>query len=201
MADVDVAYNEDQAPLEALLRAIDRPGDYCAQGRLFVPMPLVEVEGAGPLSFPITAQQAHALPLAAGHRQVVGQRAGPQAGAHMHVEGERRRPAIAPDLGRHQRIGFQIGAMPAMLLRNAHREQPGLVQVLVVRHREDRLAVPLFGAFREPVLAKPPGRGAKRRLFVAEAVIVRIEHRRIALPGLRRHLTTSACRGNFRPPG
>ena len=60
MADVDVAYNEDQAPLEALLRSIDRTGDYCAQGRLFVPMPLVEVEGAGPLSFPITAQQAHA---------------------------------------------------------------------------------------------------------------------------------------------
>ena len=65
MADVDVAYNEDQAPLEALLRAIDRPGDYCTQGRLFVPMPRVEVEGAGPLSFPITAQQAHALTAAA----------------------------------------------------------------------------------------------------------------------------------------
>ncbi len=65
MADVDVAYNEDQAPLEALLRAIDRPGDYCAQGRLFVPMPLVEVDGVGPLSFPITAQQAHALNAAA----------------------------------------------------------------------------------------------------------------------------------------
>lgn len=65
MADVDVAYNEDQAPLEALLRSIDRPGDYCTQGRLFVPMPLVEVEGAEPLSFPITAQQAHALTAAA----------------------------------------------------------------------------------------------------------------------------------------
>ena len=65
MADVDVAYNEDQAPLEALLRSVDRPGDYCTEGRLFVPMPLVEVDGAGPLSFPITAQQAHALSAAA----------------------------------------------------------------------------------------------------------------------------------------
>ena len=65
MADVDVAYNEDQAPLEALLRSIDRPGNYCTQGRLFVPMPLVEVEGAGPLSFPITARQARALTAAA----------------------------------------------------------------------------------------------------------------------------------------
>lgn len=61
MADVDVAYNEDQAPLEALLRSIDRPGNYCTQGRLFVPMPQIEVEGAGSLSFPITTQQAHAL--------------------------------------------------------------------------------------------------------------------------------------------
>ena len=65
MADVDVAYNEDQAPLEALLRSIDRPGNYCTQGRLFVPMPRVEVEGAGSLSFPITTQQARALTAAA----------------------------------------------------------------------------------------------------------------------------------------
>ena len=65
MADVDVAYNEDQAPLEALLRSIDRPGDYCTHGRLFVPMPQIEVEGAGSLSFPITAQQAQALTAAA----------------------------------------------------------------------------------------------------------------------------------------
>ncbi len=65
MADVDVAYNEDQAPLEALLRSIDRPGNYCTQGRLFVPMPLVEVEGAGSISFPITRQQARALTAAA----------------------------------------------------------------------------------------------------------------------------------------
>ena len=65
MADVDVAYNEDQAPLEALLRSIDRPGNYCTQGRLFVPMPLVEVEGAGSISFPITTQQSRALTAAA----------------------------------------------------------------------------------------------------------------------------------------
>ena len=59
--DVDVAYNEGQAPLEALLQSIDRPGDYCTQGRLFVPMPRVEVAGAGVLSFPVTPPHAQAL--------------------------------------------------------------------------------------------------------------------------------------------
>ena len=51
MRNVKVAYNEEQAPLEVLLRTIDRPGDYCTQGRLLVPMPRVEVEGARSLSF------------------------------------------------------------------------------------------------------------------------------------------------------
>ena len=51
---VEISYNDGQAPLEALLQSIDRPGDYCMQGRLFVPMPRVEVAGAGVLSFPVT---------------------------------------------------------------------------------------------------------------------------------------------------
>lgn len=56
-----VAYNEEQKELEALLRAIDRPGDYCMQDRLLAPMPRVAVDGAGSLSFPITEEQARAL--------------------------------------------------------------------------------------------------------------------------------------------
>jgi predicted 2-oxoglutarate/Fe(II)-dependent dioxygenase YbiX len=61
MRNVKVAYNEEQAPLEVLLRTIDRPGDYCTQGRLLVPMPRVEVEGARSLSFPVTEEQARTL--------------------------------------------------------------------------------------------------------------------------------------------
>ena len=56
-----IAYNEEQKELEALLRAIDRPGDYCTADRLLAPMPRVAVDGAGSLSFPITEEQARAL--------------------------------------------------------------------------------------------------------------------------------------------
>ena len=59
--DVEITYADAQAPLEALLQSIERPGDYCTQGRLFVPMPRVEVGGAGMLSFPVTPPQAQAL--------------------------------------------------------------------------------------------------------------------------------------------
>ena len=58
---MEITYNEGQAPLEALLRSIDRPGDYFMEGRLFVPMPRVEVSGTGLLSFPVTPPQAEAL--------------------------------------------------------------------------------------------------------------------------------------------
>ena len=61
MRDVEITYADAQAPLEALLQSIERPGDYCTQGRLFVPMPRVEVGGAGMLSFPVTPPQAQAL--------------------------------------------------------------------------------------------------------------------------------------------
>ena len=47
--------------LEKLLLSIDRPGDFCAHGRLFAPMPRLEVEGAGALSFPVPEAQVRAL--------------------------------------------------------------------------------------------------------------------------------------------
>ena len=65
MRSLRIAYNKRQEPLEVLLRAIDRPGDYCMQGRLLAPMPRIDVEGARSLSFPITEEQAHSLAAAA----------------------------------------------------------------------------------------------------------------------------------------
>ena len=47
--------------LEKLLLSIDRPGDFCAHGRLFAPMPRLDVEGAGALSFPVPEAQVRAL--------------------------------------------------------------------------------------------------------------------------------------------
>ena len=60
MGAVNIRYSVDRA-LEKLLRSIDRPGDFCTHGRLFVPMPRVEVDGAGMLSFPVPEFQVRAL--------------------------------------------------------------------------------------------------------------------------------------------
>ena len=57
----DIEYGTGHARLEKLLRSIDRPGDFCAHGRLFAPMPRLEVEGAGMVSFPVPEAQARAL--------------------------------------------------------------------------------------------------------------------------------------------
>ena len=54
-----IEYNEGLKPLEELLG--DRPGDYCTHGSLCVPMPLLQVEGVGTISFPVPAVQAEAL--------------------------------------------------------------------------------------------------------------------------------------------
>ncbi len=47
--------------IEKLLLSVDRPGDYCAHGRLLAPMPRLEVRGAGALSFPVPEPQIRAL--------------------------------------------------------------------------------------------------------------------------------------------
>ena len=47
--------------VERLLRSIDRPGNYCAGGRMFAPMPALEAKGAGPLSFPVSRERAGEL--------------------------------------------------------------------------------------------------------------------------------------------
>ena len=60
MGAVDIQYSTEDA-LERLLRSIDRPGDFCTHGRLFAPMPLLDVEGVGLLSFPVPEVQVRAL--------------------------------------------------------------------------------------------------------------------------------------------
>ena len=60
MRGVKVEYGTDHA-LEELLQSIDRPGDFWAHGRLFAPMPRLEVDDAGPLSFPVPETQVRAL--------------------------------------------------------------------------------------------------------------------------------------------
>ena len=70
MTDYDIEY-ADEEQLEKLLRSVDRPGGFCTHGRVFVPMPVLEVEGVGPLSFPVPDSQVRLL-VEAGERAPYG---------------------------------------------------------------------------------------------------------------------------------
>lgn len=56
----DIEYAANPA-LTNLLDSVKRPGDFCARGRMFLPMPTVDVDGVGLLSFPVAASQVGAL--------------------------------------------------------------------------------------------------------------------------------------------
>ena len=49
------------APLTELRRSVVRPGDFCTHGRLFLPMPTVNVESVGLLSLPVPDFQVRSL--------------------------------------------------------------------------------------------------------------------------------------------
>ena len=71
MPNFDVEYHPAQSALEGLIDSIDRPGEYCTYGRLFVPLPRLEVAGAGLIPFPVSEAQAQAL-IAAAERAPYG---------------------------------------------------------------------------------------------------------------------------------
>ncbi len=56
-----IEYGDRHERLESLLQSIDRPGNYCVGGRLFLPMPRVLVDRVGALSFPVPPSQIEAL--------------------------------------------------------------------------------------------------------------------------------------------
>ena len=71
MPDIGIEYHPSPSALEELLRLVDRPGDYCTHGRLFAPLPRLQVAGAGLIPFPVPAAQAQAL-IAAAERAPYG---------------------------------------------------------------------------------------------------------------------------------
>jgi len=87
------------------------------------------------------------------HRQIVGERAGPQRRTNMHVPGERGGATGTGDLRRGQRIGLIVSAEAAMGMRNADREQPGVAQVGVVFRGETGLTV-IVGSARAELLGR-----------------------------------------------
>lgn len=88
------------------------------------------------------------------HVEIVGQGTRPQGRADMHVPGERRRAAVAADLGSRERVGLVVGAKAAMLLRNRNAEQPRAMQIRIIVDRKSRVTVISGGAAREHGLSE-----------------------------------------------
>jgi hypothetical protein len=58
---VRVEYNHELKPLEELLSGVERAGDFFVHGAVEIPMPKLEIEGVGVLSFPVPPTQIAAL--------------------------------------------------------------------------------------------------------------------------------------------
>ena len=58
---IEIEYSQDLKPLEAVLSGVKQPGDFFVCGAMEMPMPRVEVDGAGTLSFPVPDAQIAAL--------------------------------------------------------------------------------------------------------------------------------------------
>ena len=54
---IEIEYNQELKPLEAVLSDVKNPGDFFVCGAIEIAMPRVEVEGAGTLSFPVPDAQ------------------------------------------------------------------------------------------------------------------------------------------------
>jgi hypothetical protein len=54
---IEIEYNRELKPLEAVLSGVTQPGDFFVCGTIEIPMPRVEVEGVGTLSFPVPDAQ------------------------------------------------------------------------------------------------------------------------------------------------
>ena len=114
MGAIGLEYGSDAA-LEDVLRSVDRPGDFCVHGRLYAPMPTLEVEGVGMLAFPVQETQVHAL-IAAAERAPYGR--GPETLIDRSVRDCRQIGA--------ERIALSGGAWPETLAGILDRAASGL---------------------------------------------------------------------------
>jgi hypothetical protein len=58
---IEIEYSQQLKPLEAVLSGVKQPGDFFVSGAIEMPMPRVEIDGAGTLSFPVPDAQIAAL--------------------------------------------------------------------------------------------------------------------------------------------
>ena len=90
---IEIEYNQELKPLESVLSRVKQPGDFFVCGVIEIPMPRVEVEGAGTLSFPVPDAQIASIVrrdgLRGSDRLVFGARA---VRLRLRAEAERQRP-------------------------------------------------------------------------------------------------------------
>lgn len=58
---IEIEYNQKLKPLETVLSGVRQPGDFFVCGAIEMPMPRVDIEGAGTLSFPMLDAQIAAI--------------------------------------------------------------------------------------------------------------------------------------------
>jgi 2OG-Fe(II) oxygenase superfamily len=58
---IEIEYNQELRPLEGVLSGVKQPGDFFVSGAMEMPMPRMEVEGVGTLSFPVPDAQIAAI--------------------------------------------------------------------------------------------------------------------------------------------
>jgi len=58
---IQLTYNENLQPLEKALSQVKRPGNFYVKGQREIPLPKIEVESVGILSFPIQKNQVQQL--------------------------------------------------------------------------------------------------------------------------------------------
>jgi len=75
---IEIEYNRELKPLEAVLSDVKHPGDFFACGAIEIAMPRVEIEGAGTLSFPVPdaqiasiVRQAERAPYGRGEETII----------------------------------------------------------------------------------------------------------------------------------
>ena len=160
--------------LEALLKSVDRPGDYFARGRLFLPMPRIVVDGVGVLSFPVPARADSRADRRGGARAVrqgtghAGGHLGPRLLADRRGSNGGGRPRLAGDVRTHTRCGRRGAGLPRRASRGAplqaaHLRARGVLRG-AQRHREgrrhggDAVAVAAGGGRRRRAGRPPRGR-------------------------------------------
>ena len=152
MTDNDLPYSRSLAPLESLLAGVKRPGGFCVHGALALPMPMVQVDGVGLLSFPLPQAQIAALiavaeraPYGRGEQTVVDtsvRQVWQIAAAQVRISGKSWAQSLGRILAETARgLGCEDAAIHAELYKLLVYDPGGFF----LAHRDSEKAPDMFG--------------------------------------------------------